>query len=263
MTPLPALFVTHGAPTLVLDDAPARDFLRQLGTEVGRPAAILCVSAHWEQAEPAVTTTARPETIHDFYGFRPDLYALSYPAPGAPEMAARAANLVRAAGLTCGEDPARGLDHGAWTPLFLMYPEADIPVAQLSVQTAAGPGHHLTLGAALAPLREENVLIVASGSATHNLRQFHGQGVSAATLPQALAFDAWLVDTVTAGDIPLLLDYRSRAPEAVWNHPSEEHFLPLFVAAGAGGGPGRLLHQSYTYGILAMTAFAFGDAEAV
>jgi 4,5-DOPA dioxygenase extradiol len=260
MTALPALFVTHGAPTLVVDDAPGRDFLADLGRKTGIPDAILCVSAHWERPRPGVSTAERPETIHDFYGFPQPLYELAYPAPGAPAVAARAAALIRDAGLDCDEDPGRGLDHGAWTPLMLMYPAADIPVAQISVQSAAGPAHHLALGAALAPLRAENVLILASGSATHDLSSFGRYRLDAPPMPEAAAFDDWLVDTVTAGDTDGLADYRRRAPHAMRNHPTEEHFLPLFAALGAGGGgAGRVLHRSCTYGIIAMTAFAFGD----
>jgi len=265
MTALPAIFVTHGAPTLVVDDTPARDFLAALGQEVGTPDAILCVSAHWERRRPAVSIAPRPETIHDFYGFPPPLYELAYPAPGAPDVADKAAALIRDGGLDCDEDPGRGLDHGAWTPLMLMYPAADIPVAQVSVQSAAGPAHHLALGAALAPLRDENVLILASGSATHDLSSFGRHGLDAPPTPETAAFDDWLVDTVGGGDTEALVDYRRRAPHAARNHPTDEHFLPLFAALGAGGtggGPGRVLHRSCTYGIIAMTAFAFGEAAA-
>jgi 4,5-DOPA dioxygenase extradiol len=254
----PALFVTHGAPTLPLDDTPARGFLGGLGRELGRPDAILCISAHWERPSAAVSTAARPETIHDFYGFPPDLYRMTYPAPGAPEIAARAARLIRSAGLDCVEDAERGLDHGAWTPLTLIYPDADVPVAQVSVQSAAGPDHHLALGRALAPLRSDNVLILASGSATHNLRHFGRFALDAPLIEEARDFDDWLVETVSGGDVAALVDYRRRAPRAAANHPSEEHFLPLFVAVGAGGnGPGRVIHRSASYGFLAMTAFAF------
>ncbi len=258
MTALPAVFVTHGAPTLPFDETPARDFLRALGSDLGRPDAILCISAHWEQPSPAVSTTGRPSTIHDFYGFPPALYHLAYPAPGAPAMASRAAGLIRHAGLACRGDAERGLDHGAWTPLMLMYPGADIPVAQLSVQTADGPRAHVDLGHALAPLREDNVLILASGGATHDLRQFGRHALAAAPTPETMAFDDWLVDKATEGDLDALVAYRRQAPAADANHPTEEHFLPLFVAIGAGDdGRGRVLHRSYSYGILAMTAIAF------
>src|SRR4051812_21395212 len=165
----PAIFLSHGAPTLPLADAPARDFLRNLGQELGRPSAILVASAHWETPAPVVSTTARNTTIHDFYGFPRELYALRYEPPGAPDIAVAAADLLPRAGLPAGQDPTRGLDHGAWVPLLLMYPEADIPTFQLSIQPHLGPRHHLAAGKALAPLRQQDVLIIGSGAFTHNL----------------------------------------------------------------------------------------------
>lgn len=263
--PLPALFVTHGAPTLPVEPGPAHDFLTTLGANFARPREILCISAHWECAEPSLSAAEHPNTIHDFHGFPPALYALDYPAPGAPDLARRGAALLQAAGLGGRIVPDRGLDHGAWVPLMLSYPEADIPVTQISVQTALGPEHHLALGRALAPLRNEGVLILASGSATHDLSAFAGQPIDTPPAEYAQSFDDWLVEAVTEGRTDDLLAYRERAPFAARNHASEEHFLPLFVAMGAGmkgdgTAPARLLHRSMTYGIIAMTAFAFGNA---
>jgi len=255
---LPAVFVTHGAPTLPLDDTPARTFLASLGARLGKPDAILCISAHWESDTAVVSTTPEPRTIHDFFGFPPALYELGYPAPGAPAVAARAAGLLAAAGIPCAQDASRGLDHGAWTPLLLMYPDADVPTTQLTVLPAAGAAAHIAIGRALTPLRREGVLILASGSATHNLREFRGQSAATPALDYVRAFDDWLVDAIESGDEPALVDYRARAPQARRNHPTEEHFLPLFVAVGAGGLPGQTLHRGASYGILAMTAFAFG-----
>ena len=197
----PTIYVTHGAPTLILDDCPARDFLGALGKKLPRPQAVLCVSAHWESALAAVSAAPRPGTIHDFYGFPPALYEQHYPVPGAPALAGRVAGLVHKAGMSCLVDPLRGLDHGAWVPLKLMFPGADIPAFQLSVQTPLGPAHHVALGHALAPLREEGVLILGSGSATHNLADFRG-GRSLHEPPRAYVkpFDDWLVKAVEAGD---------------------------------------------------------------
>lgn len=166
---LPALFVSHGAPLLAIRDVPASRFLRGLGAKLGRPRAILIASAHWCTAEPVVATTEAPSTVHDFGGFPEELYQLSYPAPGAPEIAREAARLLREAGLRAAEDPGRGLDHGAWIPLLLMYPEADVPVAQVSIQPDRDPTHHWRVGKALRPLRDVGVLIVGSGTFTHNL----------------------------------------------------------------------------------------------
>jgi 4,5-DOPA dioxygenase extradiol len=264
MTRLPTLYVTHGSPTLIVDDCPARDFLAGLGRRLPRPKAVLCVSAHWEAPRAAVSAAPTPETIHDFYGFPPALYEQRYPAPGAPTLAGRVAGLLHKAGIACVVDPLRGLDHGAWVPLKLMYPAADVPAFQLSVQSPLGPEHHIGLGRALAPLREEGVLILGSGSATHNLADFRGvRGIADPVRPYVKPFDDWLVKTVEAGDEETLADYR-RAPEGPRNHPSAEHFLPIFVPFGAalaaGEGRAKTLHRSYTYGILAMTAFAWGMA---
>ena len=260
MSAPPSVLVSHGAPTLILERAPARDFLAGLGATLGRPEAILCVSAHWETAEPAVSTAERPGTIHDFYGFPEALYRLHYPAPGASALARRAAGLLAGAGLGCALDPDRGLDHGAWAPLMLAYPDARVPTTQLSVQPGLGAAHHLALGRALAPLRDEGVLVLASGGATHNLGEFGRHPIGAPPVEYARAFDDWLAEAVEAGRAGDVADYRNRAPHGARNHPSEEHFLPLLVAMGAGGpgAKGRRLHASFTYGVLSMAAFAFG-----
>jgi 4,5-DOPA dioxygenase extradiol len=254
----PAVFVSHGAPTLVFEDIPARQFMAGLGAMLGRPDAILCVSAHWETAQPAVSGVAQPETIHDFYGFPEALYRLRYPAPGAPALATRVAKELQAAGFQAAVDPGRGLDQGAWNPLALIYPDADIPVTQLSIQAHLDPEHHRRLGQALRNLRREGrTLILASGGAVHNLRQFAIDSENAA--PWALAFDEWLNDRILAGDEEALVAYRATRPEAKLAHPRDEHFLPLFVAMGAGEGrPGRALHRSFAHGSLSMASYAWG-----
>lgn len=259
---LPTIYVTHGSPTLILDDCPARDFLRGLGARLPRPKAVLCVSAHWEQPRAAVSAAPKPPTIHDFAGFPRALYEMRYAAPGAPTLAGRVAGLLHKAGISCVVDPLRGLDHGAWVPLKLMYPEGDVPAFQLSIQTPLGAVHHVALGKALAPLRDEGVLILGSGSATHNLRDFRGaSGLADPPRPYVKPFDDWLVKTVEAGDENALLAWE-RAPEARRNHPTDDHWLPIYVPFGAalatGDGKGRTLHRSVTYGIIAMTAFAWG-----
>lgn len=254
---LPALFISHGSPMTILDPIPARDFLAGLGGQVARPRAILAVSAHWETERPTLASAAHPPIIHDYYGFPDALYRLSYPAPGAPELAGQVAGLLIAAGFACADDPARGLDHGVWMPLLLGWPAADIPVLALSMQPAAGPAHHLRLGAALAPLRAEGVLILASGAMTHNLRAVF-KPEAADPDPRALAFVDWMAEHLAAGDESALLNYRAQAPDATWNHPSDEHLLPLYVAMGAGGWPARALHRSMAYRALAMDSWAFG-----
>ena len=260
----PSLFLSHGAPTLPLTDAPARDFLQGLGNRLERPSAILVASAHWETAQPMAGGGAVNETIHDFYGFPRALYALRYPAPGAPLLAERASDLLCAAGIASGVDPARGLDHGAWVPLLMMYPDADIPVLQLSIQSHLGPAHHLQVGRALAPLRKDGVLIIGSGSFTHNLAEFGGHGPNDPAPDWANAFADWFDKALGEGRTCDLLTYRSQCPFAVRNHPTEEHLLPLYVALGAAGEGARAehLHASATYGVLRMDAYGFrGTAD--
>jgi 4,5-DOPA dioxygenase extradiol len=223
-----------------------------------RPKAILAVSAHWETDSPRAATTAQPETIHDFHGFPEELYSLRYPAPGAPELALRAVELLSAAGFSAAADAKRGLDHGAWAPLLLAYPEADVPVAQLSIQPSLGPAHHLAMGRALAPLRGEGVLVFGSGGATHNLSEV-AWGRHGDPLAWARAFDDWLAETISAGDAVALPDWRARAPHAARAHPRDEHLLPLLVTFGAAGdgGRGARLHTSFVHGSLSMAAFRF------
>lgn len=251
-----SVFVSHGAPTVALSPSPVRAFLEGLGRSLGRPDAVLCVSAHWETPVPTVSTALAPETIHDFYGFPDPLYALRYPAPGAPALAERVGSLLAAVGLD-GAAQQRGLDHGAWIPLMLMYPEADVPVAQLSIQPGAGPGTHLELGRALAPLRTEGVLVLASGGAVHNFAFFRR---GSDEVPDwARRFDDWLARTVAAGAADDLVSYRTLHPDGAMAHPRDEHLLPLLVAMGAGGAGvrGRVLHQGFMDGALSMAAFGF------
>ena len=256
---LPAIFVSHGSPTLPLDDIPARDFLRGMAASLPVPKAILVASAHWETAAPAVSLATKPETIHDFHGFPRELYALSYPAPGAPEMAAKAASLLNDAGIATAGDPGQGLDHGAWVPLLLAWPDAKIPVAQIAIQPQLGPAHHIAMGRALAPLRDEGVLILGSGGAVHNLRALDWQGGSANIAAWAKEFDTWLDEKLEAGDEAALADYRARAPGARQAHPRDEHLIPVFLAYGAGGKgvKAKRIHSSFTMGALSMAAYSF------
>lgn len=254
----PSLFLSHGAPTLALEtESPTHRFLASLGHRIGRPKAILMASAHWETLRPAVATTDRPATIHDFGGFPRALFEMTYPAPGAPEIAESVAELLEKEGIAVDRDFRRGLDHGAWVPLRLMYPEADIPVFQLSIQPQADPRHHFEIGQRLAPLREKGVLVIGSGSSVHNLRRvrFNSDDIA----DWAIRFDDWVVEKATAGDVASLLDYRRSAPDAELAHPTDEHFLPLFVALGAGGQLPKteVLHRHFAHGSLGHTAFAF------
>jgi 4,5-DOPA dioxygenase extradiol len=252
-TRLPTLFISHGSPMLALDEtSPAHAFLKGLAASLPRPRAILVISAHWETAAPRITGAAHLDTIHDFYGFPEPLYDLRYPASGNHALARDIAGLLAP---PAGIDLIRGLDHGAWVPLRLMYPDADIPVLQLSLQTQLGTEHHLRLGEAIKPLTEQGVLIIGSGGATHNLREYF---YPAGGYRSYEIFSGWLHETLLGGDREALLDYRRRAPEAARNHPTEEHFLPLFVALGAGGATAERLHHSFDRS-LCMDAYIFQD----
>ncbi len=252
----PSVFVSHGAPTLILETSAGRDFLAGLGRRLGRPSAILAVSAHWTTRDAAVSGAEAPETIHDFQGFPDALYRMPYPAPGAPALAERVAELTGAA-----IDPAQGLDHGAWVPLMLMYPEANIPVAQLSVMPRRSAADHIALGRRLESLRRDGVLILASGGAVHNLREFRFGGTS--TAAWATGFAGWLDRTLEAGDSQALGDWLTASPDSRHAHPSDEHFLPLPVAFGAAGPKPRTerLHAGFEHGSLGMHAYAFTSGD--
>ena len=256
---LPSLFLSHGAPTLPLDACPAREFLKGLSATLPRPRAILVISAHWETQSPIVNRVAVNDTIHDFYGFPRPLYEMRYPAPGSRALAERTVELLTAAGLPAGTDDARGLDHGAWVPLMLIYPAADIPVVQLSIQSTLGPEHHFKLGRALSALRHEDVLVVGTGSFTHNLRSMARGLLEAPEPPWTHEFSDWIHAALTEGRVSDLLAYRRLAPHAVQAHPTDEHFLPLFAGFGAGGEGAKAerLHKSATFGTLRMDAYAF------
>ena len=235
--PLPTVFISHGSPMHALEAGAAGKAWAALGRRLPRPRALLIASAHWEAGRPTLGGAEHPETIHDFYGFPQPLYEIRYPAPGAPAIAERARQLLEAAGLNVVIDAERGLDHGAWSPLLYAYPRADVPVVQVSVQTTLGPRHHLELGRALAPLAHEGVLIIGSGHLTHNLRELRSvrdTGVGGAE-PYVSEFQEWVRGCIEAHDYDRLADYRKLSPAGVRAHPSEEHFLPLFVALGAAG----------------------------
>lgn len=260
MSLLPTLFISHGSPMLAVNDSAARRFLQQLGVSLPRPEAILMVSAHWESVGlPEVSLAEHPETIHDFGNFPAELFSITYPAPGSPKIAERTAALLEKAGYGVRRTPDRGLDHGAWVPLRLMYPDADIPVFQLSILDGATPAEHEKLGSALGVLRSEGVLVIGSGSLTHNLAEFRGQGIDAPVQTWVTEFETWMQATLQKQQREALLDYRRLAPHAERNHPTEEHLLPLFVAMGAAGkhAAAERLHKSVEYGVIAMDVYAF------
>jgi 4,5-DOPA dioxygenase extradiol len=255
---LPALFLSHGAPTLALANNFFTHTWAELGVVLGRPESILMVSAHWDTPFPAVSTAMRLETIHDFQGFPEELYRVRYRPPGAPALAGRVSELLAAIDQWPAVDPDRGIDHGGWVPLRWMYPDADIPVTQLSVQSELGVRHHLEIGQALAPLRDEGVLVIGSGGIVHNLGELDWEGRSAAPMLWAKAFNDWMARKVGEGAIDDLANYRKLAPQAERAHPTEDHLVPFFVALGAGGLPARHMDLGFDMGSLGMDCYAFG-----
>lgn len=259
-TPLPSLFVPHGAPTFALNPGAAGAALKAITQTLPQPRAIVIVSAHWDTAIPTVGSADRLETIHDFWGFPDALYEIRYPATGCREAAGEVAAAIAAAGLPVALDEQRGLDHGAWVPLRLMFPDAEIPVIPLSLQSHGGTQQAYRLGQALAPLAERGFLIIGSGSITHNLRDFQMAWRNGGTTPAYVReFADWLAARLADKDLPALLDYRRQAPGSAQAHPSEEHLLPLYVALGAGSPDCTVnhFHAGIDDYVIAMDAYAF------
>ena len=273
---LPSLFLSHGSPMIALEPRAAGAFMQRLGPAIaaafGRPRAILVASAHTLTREPVLLAARQHQAVYDFGGFVPRLNRLRYDAPGAPELATRVAALLQAAGIPVHRVDEGGLDHGIWTPLRYVFPDASVPVLPLGWPPHWTPAQLYALGAALAPLADEGVLIVGSGAITHNLRRVFGGGglqpVDRAATPESQAFRDWFATRVAAADWPALLDYRAQAPHAALMHPSDEHLLPFFVAAGAGvgshpgAGPAERIHASLEFGDLGMDSYAFGAGAA-
>ena len=265
MTIAPALFISHGAPTFALEPGLLGPALNTLGQQLSGAKtvkAVLVVSPHWQTRNVSVMTTSVPETVHDFGGFPAVLYDLQYPVAGHPQLAAEVSRLLSQAGWAVGVDERRGLDHGAWVPLRHLLPNADIPVFQVSMPVDLDTASAFNLGKALAPIRESGVMIVASGSMTHNLYEFRHSG--AAEQDYAIAFTHWIRQAVTSHDIEGLLDYRQRAPHAQRAHPTEEHFLPLLIALGArsDGEAAQVIDGGVTNGVLSMESYAWGMKNA-
>ncbi len=254
---LPALFVSHGAPDLLLSGKPAAHFLAGLGRMLPHPERIIIVSAHWIETPIGVTSADQPELIYDFYGFPDQLYEIDYPAPGDSALAQHIVETLESAGIAAMLEPRRGLDHGTWVPLRLLYPHADIPVVQVSLPNG-GLHEAAALGRALGTLRDEKTLLVASGGSTHNLRALAPGNPPA---QWAVHFEEWLKASIVQGQFDALLDPRQWPPEFSIAHPTLEHYAPLLVAWAAGGSelPGRHLHSSFDYGNIGLSCFAFGE----
>ncbi len=256
MNRLPTLFVAHGAPPL-LDDAAWMAELRAWARDLPQPRAILMLSAHWET--DVLTTGAEDSVplIYDFGGFPRRFYEMQYPSPGVPWLAARVHELAEQAGMASASQPTRGLDHGAYVPLMAMYPDASVPVLQVSIPSR-DPQALMAVGRALKPLRDEGVLIVASGLLTHNLRHF--TGVNTPPPAWATAFDDWVQQTLDSGDLTRLASFLELAPHARLAHPQEDHFVPLFIAAAAAEGEGtRHPIEGWVWGPFSKRSVEFGE----
>lgn len=268
MRGLPTLFVSHGSPMMALQPGAAGVALQQWGAGLAARAdlrAVVVMSPHWMDTVAAVGSHPMPPTWHDFGGFPPALYRLQYPAPGDPGLAHTVAQRLRNAGIATAEDPQRPRDHGGWSPLRFVLPQARWPVVQVALPADARPADVYAIGAALAPLREEGVLLVGSGSLTQNLMEFFGgrPGLDDPAEPYVQAFSAWVWQALQTNDLPALLDYRARAPHAVRAHPTDEHFMPLFFALGAArwpqaGSKAEAITREVQYRYLAMDSYVFG-----
>jgi 4,5-DOPA dioxygenase extradiol len=259
MTALPSLYISHGSPMTALHPGLTGQRLAALSAGMPKPKAIVIASAHFLSRQPQVADTATPKTIHDFGGFPAPLYELRYPAPGDPALAAHILQLLENAGPVPAANHERGFDHGTWVPLRLLYPAADIPVVTISIQPELGPAHQYAVGKALASLRDEGVLVIGSGSITHNLHDFGAGYSDERQAPYVCPFIEWIEQKLAAGDVDALLDYRKQAPFAERAHPTDEHLLPLFVALGAAGDNARAqrIDAGIDMGFLAMDIYRF------
>ena len=257
MNRAPSLFISHGSPMWALEPGMLGPALQRIGRTLSGLTAVVIVSPHWQTQDMRVAATATPQTIHDFGGFPAPLYALQYTPPGAPELATEITQMLVDAGFAASIDTHRGLDHGAWVPMRYLKPEAEVPVLQVSLPHDIEAAGALRLGQALAPLRDRGVVVIGSGSLTHNLYEFR-QHIRDPEYAQAFA--DWVADALRRRDVEALVDYRERAPHAARAHPSEEHYLPLLVAIGAShaGETATLIEGGMTHGVLSMDSFGFG-----
>jgi 4,5-DOPA dioxygenase extradiol len=266
MTAAPSMFISHGAPTFALEPGLLGANLHGLQPRLAGVKAVVVVSAHWQSRGVRVMTTVAPETIHDFGGFPPELYRLEYAAPGAPQIAWEAGRLLEEQGFVVTEDAQRGLDHGAWVPMMHLFPDARVPVFQVSMPYDLDTAGAWRLGRALGPLRRRGVLVVGSGSLTHNLYEVRQNGSE--TAPYASEFAGWVREAVLKNDTDRLIRYRRNAPHAERAHPTEEHYLPLLVALGASTAGNEtpevipeVIEGGITYGVLSMESYAWGVVE--
>ncbi len=266
MTTFPPLFLSHGAPNMGLRDLPVRDFMRSLGKNYQKPDAIVAISAHFETTGTLVVTDPAPEMIYDFRGFDQELYEQVYPAPGHSALAEEILELLQETGLPVTKIEKRGFDHGTWVPLSLVYPAADIPIVQVSIDPEETPAFHYKLGQGLSTLPQRNIAVIGTGNITHNLPALFQKGqdpnLDANIKNWVDEFLGWFGSQLESGNHDNLLNYREKAPFAVENHPTDEHLLPIFVALGAAGekNKARKIHASYDFDFLAMDAWEFSPS---
>jgi 4,5-DOPA dioxygenase extradiol len=262
MTRLPAVFVSHGSPMIAIEDDPWGRALAEFAAKLPKPRAAMVVSGHWEEPGPVrVTASPSPETMHDFGGFPEELYRIRYPARGDPGLAALTARLLEDAGFPAKTDPERGLDHGAWVPLRFLYPDADVPVVEISQPLRRNPEDALRMGAALSRLRDQDVLLLGTGGVVHNLRKIDLADERDRVADWARAFDSWIAERLEAMDAAGIASYRTTAPHAELAVPTPDHLDPIFVVLGSAIAGERVttIHEGFRYGTLSMRSFAVGS----
>lgn len=261
----PVLFLSHDDPSQVVNaEHPSYKFLNSLSAQLVAPKAIICISAHWETSTPSVSGAGRLETIHDFYGFPASFYQLNYDVNGNPPLAREVAKLLKNQNIDAKIDLRRGIDHGAWCVLKLLFPEANIPVIQLSINPQGTAEEHFAIGNAIKSLREQNVLIIASGTTTHNLSAWKpNMAMHGSAEDYVIHFRDWLIDNLNKKNFNSLFNYLEEAPFALKNHPSQDHILPLFTALGAANDdePTHIIDDSYIYGHFSMASFIWGQEK--
>lgn len=262
---LPSIFISHGAPDLVLQKSDASDFLKKLSTQITPPKAIVIASAHHETRGVEIVSDPSPETIYDFGGFDPKMYELVYPAKGDPKLATQVHSLLKNAGIEGNLNSSRGFDHGVWSPLMLIWPEANIPIVQVSIDPSKDARYHFELGKALAPLRDDDILVIGSGHITHNLQVVFSamrRGIMDPTMALKVTdFTNWFYEQFKTGNVDEILDWKNKAPYPQENHPTDEHLMPLFFAYGAASGKesptAERIHSSTQLGSFAYDVYKF------
>ncbi|MGI2104017.1 dioxygenase [Shewanella sp. 11B5] len=259
------LFISHGSPMMAVENSKTSRFLQRLGQQLPTPKAIVVFSAHLDVTDDVVITAgARPETIHDFYGFPDELYQIRYPAPGAPVLAKQIADTFMSAGIKVNLSLTQGWDHGVWIPLRLMFPQANIPIVQISINTRVSAAQNYRYGQLIASLKHDNILIIGSGGISHNLSEVFRQPKTPNGVDMMNQFTKWVEEKLVNNDTESLLSYIQLAPFAQFNHPTQEHFLPLIAILGASEAcVAQKIHQDVEYELLALDAYSFTETGCI